>query len=121
MRRQRWYAWLALTGVAVSGSDSKSLLTNLPQEYAAAKWSTYQKDSKDFHVFTKELAGAEDNGISRPAVVKVVARARLPVRALLETFLSEDAQVLRPPRALTCNHAPISLCLPPTSDRPLLA
>lgn len=85
---------ISTLAVAAAGSDSKSsLLTNLPLEYAAVKWRTLQSE-KSFHVFTKELAGTQENGDSRPAVVKVLARARLPVRALLDTFLSEDAQVV---------------------------
>jgi hypothetical protein len=33
-------------------------------------------------------------GMARPAVVKVLARAKVPVRALLDTFLSQDQRVV---------------------------
>ena len=44
--------------------------------------------------FHNVQVSTEGGSASRPAVVKVLARAKLPVRELLDTFLSEDAHVV---------------------------
>ena len=81
---------------AAAGDNTGSLLQHLPSEYVSVPWNTFQSEHS-FRAFTKELKPADEGDpptASRPAVVKVLARARLPVRALLDTFLSEDAQVV---------------------------
>lgn len=45
--------------------------------------------------FTKEVKGTATEAGAPKAVVKVTARAALPVRALLDTFLSEDEEEIR--------------------------
>lgn len=90
-----------LLGMAgrVLGGDSKSLLQNLPHEYVTAPWRVFQGENS-FSAFTKEAVISkevrrDETGLeSRPAVVKVLARARLPVRALLDTFLSQEPEVV---------------------------
>lgn len=87
--------WLLLlaSSSAAKKLDSTTLLTSLDPEYAAAPWSKFWEDrgSKGRRravAFTKQLQAAG------PAVVKVLAKADVPVRALLDCFLSEDADTV---------------------------
>jgi hypothetical protein len=70
--------------------NSPSLLKTLPTAYAKEQWRVFSENWKDgetpYSAFTKQLRRDE----AGPMVVKVVARCRLPVRALLDTFQSED-------------------------------
>ena len=100
MASTRWQLLPALVCVVLvptaAGGDRRALLQQLPQEYASAPWDGFVSES-GFTAFTKELKHAEKTEgdmTSRPAVVKVLARARVPVRALLDTFLSQDAAVV---------------------------
>ena len=92
--RRRWPAnngaryWLLALITCVEGS-SDTLLKSLPRDYAAAKWNKFT-ENPELSAFTKQLRSSEGG----PAVVKVLARCRIPIRELLSTFQSEDEQVL---------------------------
>ena len=84
-----------LCALRVAGEDS--LLTSLPSRYAKAKWTKFvdeRKNDETLHAYLKAPKKDLKDERSAPAVVKVLARCRLPVRSLLETFLSKDEEVL---------------------------
>ena len=84
-----------LCALRVAGEDS--LLTSLPSRYAKAKWTKFvdeRKNDETLHAYLKAPKKDLKDERSAPAVVKVLARCKLPVRSLLETFLSKDEEVL---------------------------
>jgi hypothetical protein len=89
-------ACVALTLPWSDAASAETILKSLPQEYARVQWRKFadvksEHDADSTYVaFTKKSSKAEIG----PAVVKVLARCRLPVRALLDTFLSEDEDTL---------------------------
>ena len=95
---------LVLLGTLTAAAADDSLLKSLPSEYARAPWRSFYKAQKELVASSKEVtsvasgsadAGGEGEGAASPkAVVKVVARAKLPVRALLDTFESEDEAII---------------------------
>ena len=84
-----------LCALRVAGEDS--LLTSLPSRYAKAKWTKFvdeRKNDETLHAYLKAPKKDLKDERSAPAVVKVLARCKLPVLSLLETFLSKDEEVL---------------------------
>lgn len=84
-----------LCALRVAGEDS--LLTSLPSRYAKAKWTKFvdeRRNDETLHAYLKAPKKDLKDERSAPAVVKVLARCKLPVRSLLETFLSKDEEVL---------------------------
>ena len=105
-RAQRLGVALILLPAFAAGDDS--LLKSLPREYARAPWREFVNAKKELVASTKEVkvvqtTGATDGEMAYPrAVVKVVARAKIPVRELLDTFHSEGRghhQRMEPPDA----------------------
>lgn len=91
-------AVLALGWMALAGADTNSLL-KLPSHYVSAKWSKFveERKSHDESLIAMVKAPKRDGKSKEkmgPAVVKVLARTRLPVRALVDTFQSKDEEVL---------------------------
>jgi hypothetical protein len=89
---------LVLLAVRAGAADSSTLLKSLPQRYVSAKWSKFveerKSDMEELLAFTKGPKKEKKDDKGGPAVVKVLARCRLPVRALLDTFQSKDEEVL---------------------------
>ena len=79
--------------IASAADQTKSILTQLPSDYLSVPWQRFQGENM-FTAWEKQTRGPApaEGEDARPAVIKVMARARLPVRALLDTFLSEDAE-----------------------------
>ena len=90
--------WLALALAAVASAEEPSLLTSLPSRYASAKWTKFveerKNDAEALYAFVKAPKKEQKDDKVGPAVVKVLARCRLPVRALLDTFQTKDAEIL---------------------------
>ena len=87
---------LLLASVAAEGD---LLLTSLPAKlYRGSRWRQTLVEtwgSNKLRAFTRELKGGKDLEETEPkAVVKVVARAKLPVRMLVEVFQSQDEAVV---------------------------
>ena len=100
-RRHQIMLTVLLFGVPLaSAAESKTVLTQLPSDFVTAPWQRFQGENM-FTAWEKQLLGKPapaEGEESRPAVIKVMARARLPVRALLNTFLSEDPEEIGAPR-----------------------
>jgi len=78
------------------GADD-TLLTSLPKSYASSKWIKFVEERKnDYEQLAAYLKAPkkEKDERSSPAVVKVLARCRLPVRSLLDTFQSKNEEIL---------------------------
>ena len=87
---------LLLASVAAEGD---LLLTSLPAKlYRGSRWRQTLVEtwgSNKLKAFTRELKGGKVSEETEPkAVVKVVARAKLPVRMLVEVFQSQDEAVV---------------------------
>ena len=77
--------------VATAAAARDSLLQTLPGEYKKAPWRPFSNDDSKaaaLLAYSKEATVTRGEG-GRPAVVKVLAKTVLPVRALLDTFLAE--------------------------------
>ena len=118
-RAQRLGVALILLPAFAACDDS--LLKSLPREYARAPWREFVNAKKELVASTKEVkvvqtTGATDGEMAYPkAVVKVVARAKIPVRELLDTFHSEDEAIISEWNPCTL------LSSPAPSPRPRLA
>ena len=87
-------SWLLAASMAVAHGSSTDSLLQLPRTYASARWQKFveerKSDMETLHAFIKSPKRSEaTDGKVGPAVVKVLARCRLPVREVLATFQSK--------------------------------
>lgn len=84
-----------LIGICITSSPpgTDTLLNTLPRALQRAGWRVYDKsrdpEGATVAAFSKQL-GATKKKDAAPAVVKVEAQCRIPVKQLLDTFRSTD-------------------------------
>ena len=83
---------------AIRVAAEDTLLKSLPSRYAKAQWTKFvderKNDYETLHAYLKAPKKEQKDDRTAPAVVKVLARCKLPVRSLLETFQSKDEEIL---------------------------
>jgi hypothetical protein len=84
----------------LDAASSDSLLRSVPHEYASMPWTERQhlvdKQSNyrtDLRILSKESQA--DASEARPAVLKILARARVPVEEIMETFKDPSPETVR--------------------------